>query len=95
MSEQSAADLSAAWKIVIISFLACILGMMIKAREYRGQPSKPWPFIQALKRLIYGAPSHDLVSSSRDGNVVNYNIDGMPKTLLQALAERQQKAIAG
>lgn len=52
MSEQAAADLSAAWKIVIISFLACILGMMIKAREYRDVPRQPWGVASRLHSIV-------------------------------------------
>lgn len=52
MSEQAAADLSAAWKIVIISFLACILGMMIKAREYRDVPRQPWGVASRLRSIV-------------------------------------------
>lgn len=54
MSEQAAMDLSAAWKIMIISFLACVLGMMIKAREYRGAPRKQWPIVAFVSRLLWG-----------------------------------------
>lgn len=52
MSEQAAADLSAAWKIVIISFLACVLGMMIKAREYRDVPRQPWGVAARMHKII-------------------------------------------
>lgn len=52
MSEQAAADFSAAWKIVIISFLACSLGMMIKAREYRDVPRQPWGVASRLRSIV-------------------------------------------
>lgn len=50
MSEQAAMDLSAAWKILIISLLAPLLGMMVKSAEYRDLPRKPWGFGIALFR---------------------------------------------
>ena len=54
LSEQAAMDLSAFWKIMIISVLAFVLGMMTKAREYRDVPRKPWGIAAALLGVING-----------------------------------------
>jgi hypothetical protein len=71
-SEQAAQDFSAAWKVMIISVLAFVLGMMLKAREYRDLPRKPWPFMVWIKRLIFGGPTaEDAIRDklNRDGTV--------------------------
>lgn len=52
VSEQTAMDISAAWKIMIISVLVFVLGILVKAEAYRDEPRKPWGFASVLHSSI-------------------------------------------
>lgn len=52
VSEQVAMDISAAWKIMIISVLVFVLGILVKAEAYRDMPRKPWGFAAMLYSVI-------------------------------------------
>lgn len=68
MSEQAAADLSAAWKIMIISVLVFVLGILVKAEAYRDVPRKEWGFASTACGLVRWGKSalfgRDLVTGS-------------------------------
>lgn len=59
VSQQAAQDISAAWKIMIISVLVFVLGILVKAEAYRDMPRKPWGFMAAINGLLFGRKKQD------------------------------------
>lgn len=62
VSEETAMDINAMGKIILISLLLSGLGILHENNKYRGTPRRQWPFIAALKRFVFGSAAADSVA---------------------------------
>lgn len=62
VSEETAMDINAMGKIILISLLLSGLGVLHENNKYRGAARRQWPFIAAFKRFVFGSAAADSVA---------------------------------
>lgn len=81
MSQEAAMDLQAMGTIVFVSLLLSGLGILVENKEHRGKPKRAWPFMIALRRLLFGRREDEAQPDQRPATGANGVTNIMNRTV--------------